>query len=131
MADILDAYALIALINDEPAAPLVEEVMRSGEATMTSINLAEAVDVSCRVQGFDERSVRTIVEPLVFGAHLSMPPPSEANAWRAARLRIAYYARRARPLFDRRLLSVGGGGVRRPHCNCRPSRRRHCPRRGS
>ncbi len=98
MAEVLDAYALVALIVDEPAAQLVEELMRSGEAAITSINLAEAVDVSCRVHGLNERSVREIVEPLIFGAHLSVVAPIDTDAWRAARLRIGHYNRRTRPL---------------------------------
>ena len=59
MADVLDAYALVALIVNEPAAELVEGVLRAGDAAITSVNLGEAIDVSCRVHGFDEDAVKT------------------------------------------------------------------------
>lgn len=110
MADVLDAYALVALIVDEPAAQMVEEIMRSGNAAITSINLGEAVDVSCRVHGLDESSVREIVEPLVAGGHLAVIAPSGTDAWRAARLRIAHYARRTRAISiaDCFLLAAAG-----------------------
>lgn len=98
MADVLDAYALVALIVDEPAAELVEEVLRSGDAAMTSINLSEAFDVSCRVHGLREDAVRGVVEPLVLSGHLSVKAPHETSAWRAGHLRIAYYNRRSCPI---------------------------------
>lgn len=47
----VDAFALIALLRDEPAAGEVEGLLRRGEAAVTAINLAEALDVLERVDG--------------------------------------------------------------------------------
>jgi PIN domain nuclease of toxin-antitoxin system len=48
---LLDAFALIALLRDEPAADEVETILRRGEAAMSAVNLAEALDVLQRVDG--------------------------------------------------------------------------------
>jgi len=98
VADVLDAYALVALIVDEPAAEIVEGVLRSGNAAVTGVNLGEAIDVSCRVHSFDEDAVKTIVEPLMVGRHLSVIELDDAAAFRAAHLRIAHYDRRVCPI---------------------------------
>jgi uncharacterized protein with PIN domain len=95
VADVLDAYALVALIAGEPAEALVEEILRSGDAAITSINFGEAIDVSCRVHGLDTNAVRGVVEPLVLDGHLSVRAVDETSAWRAAQLRVGYYDRRA------------------------------------
>ncbi|MER3409754.1 MAG: hypothetical protein C4306_06590 [Thermoleophilia bacterium] len=110
MAEVVDAYAIVALIADEPAAQIVEDVLRWGNATMTSINLGEAVDVLCRVHGLPEDRVRAVVEPLILAGHLSVIAPSEVSAWRAAHLRIDYYARDTRPvsIADCFLLAAAG-----------------------
>jgi uncharacterized protein with PIN domain len=110
VADVLDAYPIVALIVDEPAAEVVDGILRSGEAAMTSINLGEAVDVSCRVHGLDEGEVRELVELLVLGGHLAVMAPTEASSWRAAHLRIAYYNRRSCPISmaDCFLLAAAG-----------------------
>ena len=88
--------------------------MRAGAAAMTTTNLAEAVDVSCRGHGLDERSVKKVVEPLIVGDHLSVIAPSDSHAWRAAQLRIAHYSRNTRPLsmVDCFLLAAAGPGDR-------------------
>jgi uncharacterized protein with PIN domain len=114
VADVLDAYALVALIVDEPAAEIVESILRSGDAAMTSVNLGEAIDVSCRVHGFDEDAVRAIVEPLMLGRHLSVREPDDASAFRAAHFRIAHYDRRVCPISiaDCFLLAAAGPGDR-------------------
>lgn len=114
MAEVLDAYAIVALIVDEPAAQAVEQIVRSGNAAITSINLGEAIDVSARVHGLDPEETREIVEPLVLGGHLTVIAPSGTAAWRAARLRIAHYQRRTRPISiaDCFLLAAAGSADR-------------------
>lgn len=98
MGQVLDAYALVALIADEPAAPRVEELLRAGGVRITSISLAEAVDVSCRAHGIAEEAVADAIDPLVYGGYLDVVAPDAAGAWRAASLRVAHYRRRERPL---------------------------------
>jgi uncharacterized protein with PIN domain len=89
----LDAYAIIALVADEPAAEDVETLLRGREAALTTVNLAEAVDVARRIHVLSEDDVREAVEPL-FGDVLAIAEPTEAQAWRAADIRVRYYHRR-------------------------------------
>ena len=94
---ILDAYALVALVGDEPAAAEVEDLLRTAEPAITSINLGEAFDVLRRIHGFAEEAVRAAVGPLV-GVPLVVVSSTESHAWDAAGLRHRYYHRRLRPL---------------------------------
>ena len=93
----LDAYAIIALVADEPAASDVETLLRNGGAALTTINLAEAVDVARRVHVLSEGDVREAVEPL-FGEVIAIAEPTETQAWRAADIRMRHYHRRTCPL---------------------------------
>jgi predicted nucleic acid-binding protein len=114
VAEILDAYALVALIVDEPAAEIVDELVRPGDAAITSVNLGEAVDVSCRVHGLDEAEVVAALEPMLIGGQLTLIAPGATVAWRAAHLRISHYGRRTRPvsMADCFLLAAAGTGDR-------------------
>jgi PIN domain nuclease of toxin-antitoxin system len=47
---LLDAFPVIAYLNDEPAADEVEGLLRGGSCTINSVNLAEALDNLFRVQ---------------------------------------------------------------------------------
>lgn len=97
MVTFLDAYPLVALIADEPAAPEVEAVLRAGRVAITTVNLAEVIDVVGRVHRIDEEELHATLEP-----HLSevitTVALSEADAWRAAGIRTRYYDRGSRPL---------------------------------
>jgi predicted nucleic acid-binding protein len=90
----LDAYALIALIADEPAAEDVELLLRTERCALTTINLAEAIDVTRRVHRLSELELRNVAEPLL-GDVIAVVPVSEMHAWRSADLRARYYERRA------------------------------------
>jgi PIN domain nuclease of toxin-antitoxin system len=57
---LLDAYAVLALLVDEPASAEVEAILDAGGARVVVVNLAEAVDVTQRVHG---RPARTSVRP--------------------------------------------------------------------
>jgi predicted nucleic acid-binding protein len=109
---LLDAYALVALLADESAAGETETLLRRGDCGAVLVNLAEAVDVSCRVHGLAEEEVRDVVEPMIASATISTLIPSEETAWRAAQIRIRYYSRKARPvsLADCFLLASVGEG---------------------
>lgn len=110
MANVLDAYALVALIGEEAAAGAVEKLLRSGGASITSINLAEALDVASRVHGIDERTLRNIIEPLTLSGNLDVVAPDVDAAWNTAHLRAGNYKRRNRPLSlaDCYLLAAAG-----------------------
>jgi predicted nucleic acid-binding protein len=95
---LLDAYALVAFLADEPAADDVEALFARSDCGINVVNLGEAVDVSCRVHGLDEEDVRAAIEPLRATRQLEVVVPSEGSAWRAARIRIDHYDRRLRPL---------------------------------
>lgn len=90
---LLDAYALVAFLGDEPAATEVEELLRAGGCRVGLVNLSEAADVLGRVYGLDEAAVRLPIELLVETEQLELIAPSRTTAWRAAGLRRAHYHR--------------------------------------
>jgi predicted nucleic acid-binding protein len=109
---LLDAYALVALLADEPAAGEVEKLLRAGDCAVNVVNLAEAVDVSLRIHRVPFEDMREVIDPLVLSRRLRLVAPDEESAWRAAALRRAYYARRTCEisLADCFLLSAAGAG---------------------
>jgi len=94
---LLDAYALVALLADEPAADDVESLLRAGDCGIVNFNLAEAIDVTQRVHHLSPDEVRALVEPLLGGV-LTLVMPAETHTWRAAEIRVRHYDRRTRPL---------------------------------
>ena len=92
---LLDAYALIALLGEEPAADEVEELLRRGDCSASVVNLAEAIDVSCRVHDLTLGDVRKALGALILGGQVRVIIPDEESAWRAAELRQRYYARKS------------------------------------
>ena len=90
---LLDAYAVVALLGDEPAAPEVEAILRAGEAGITVVNLAEAIDVTSRVHRIPQEEVREALAPLL-GDAIVVVIQDEAASWRAAALRQTHYDRR-------------------------------------
>jgi predicted nucleic acid-binding protein len=95
---LLDAYALIALLADEPAADEVEDLLREGNCRVVVVNLAEAADISQRVHGLTRDELQATLRPLFLGDVLSALRSEEGDAWRAAELRIRHYHRKDRPL---------------------------------
>jgi PIN domain nuclease of toxin-antitoxin system len=91
----LDAYALIAFLADEPARPEVAEILRDS-CVMSTVNLAESLDVLGRVHGITEDELRGLVDPLL--ADLRIEAPASDDAWVVARLRTRYYDRSTREL---------------------------------
>ena len=51
---ILDAYAVIAYLKAEPAAPEVRPLLDSGEVNLTAVGVAEVIDHLVRLAGADE-----------------------------------------------------------------------------
>jgi len=94
---LLDAYALIALLADEPAADEVEALLRRGEAAITAVNLAEALDVLQRVQGIPRERLEALTTPLV-GERMTFVAIDERMARDAADIRARRYHRTRAPL---------------------------------
>lgn len=109
MSVLLDAFALIALLAEEPAADEVEALLRRGEAAITAVNLAEALDVLQRVQGIPRERLEAITTPLV-GERMTFVPISEQIARDAADIRARRYHRARAPisLADCILLAATG-----------------------
>ena len=95
---LLDAYALVALVADEPAASEVEDLVRAGDASVVVVNLAEAVDIAQRVHGYDHSDVRAALEPLLLAGALKAVSSGEEIAWSAAELRTRHYDKKSRAL---------------------------------
>ena len=51
---VLDAYAVIALLREEPAAEQIESILASGPAALTAVGVAEVIDHLVRIVGADE-----------------------------------------------------------------------------
>ena len=94
---LLDAYALVALVAEEPAADEVEAVLRAGDCGVVVANLAEAIDICSRVHGLDQRAVRNAIDPIL-GDTLAIIVSSDAEAWAAAALRSTHYNRQSSAL---------------------------------
>ena len=105
---LLDAYPLIALLGDEPAAEEVAEILLTrDDVVITSVNLAECVDVLGRAKGWVVADVRHAVR-LVSDA-IRVRPVDEVDAWYAAEIRRRYYdpQSNAISLSDCFLIAVG------------------------
>lgn len=109
MSVLLDAFALIALLADEPAADEVEALLRSGDAAITAVNLAEALDVLQRVQGISSERLRAVTTTLVRD-RMRLVPIDEQIARDAADIRARCYHRTRAPvsLADCILLAATG-----------------------
>jgi uncharacterized protein with PIN domain len=106
---LLDAFALIAFVADEPAARDVETILRRGQAAMPAINLAEALDVLQRVEGLARERVDEVVSPLLEGS-IELLAVDEQLARGAADIRARRYHRTRAPLSlaDCVLLAAAG-----------------------
>ncbi|MGI9081002.1 MAG: PIN domain-containing protein [Thermoleophilaceae bacterium] len=93
----LDAFALVTLARDEPAAGEVEALLRRGDCVVTAVNLAEVLDQFGRVMGQSPERLETELSPLLGGA-LTVVSVDQRIAWRAAELRRRHYASRASEL---------------------------------
>lgn len=91
---LLDAYALVAFLGEEPAAAEVEELLRHNACAISTVNLAEAIDISIRVHGVAVEELRQVIGTLVATDRLAQIAPDDSVAWRAAGLRGTYYKKR-------------------------------------
>lgn len=90
MGTLLDAFALIAFLDDEPAASDVERLLARGDAAMSAVNLAEAAQKKLRLSSVTLPELQEVVGSLP----VAVIPYSEGHAWRAAGLRARHYDRR-------------------------------------
>lgn len=91
MGTVLDAFALIALLRDEPAAEDVHRLLVAGDASMSAVNLAEAGQKVVRARALSTSEL----DHIVGGLPLSIAPFGRSHALRAAELRARYYDRRS------------------------------------
>jgi ribonuclease VapC len=94
---LLDAFALVALLRDEPAADEVETILRRGAAAMSAVNLAEALDVLQRVDGVDRARLDTVTGPLI-NESVRLLVVDEPTARDGAEVRARRYHRTRSPL---------------------------------
>lgn len=97
MVYVLDAFALVALFLDEPAADEVESLLRTGTGAVSAVDLCEVVDQLGRGQGRDLEDLRMLLEPVIIDS-LGVLETSEEIAWRAAAVRRRHYRRRGSEL---------------------------------
>ncbi len=96
---VLDASALLCLINGEPGAERVASVL--SQAVISAVNLAE-VATKLNELGADEDTARTLLAPL----HLAVVPFDEVTAYATGALRAATRGQ-GLSLGDRACLALG------------------------
>lgn len=88
---VLDAYAVLAFLKGEPAAPEVRTLLERGEpAALTTVGVAEVLDHLIRIVGIDEENAALDL------AELDLPKPhdiDEFTGMSAGRLRARRYHR--------------------------------------
>jgi PIN domain nuclease of toxin-antitoxin system len=91
---VLDSFAVLALLKDEPAATQVQEFVEGEEdAALTALGVAEVLDHLVRLMGADEE------EAALDLAQLGLAAPSTVEtgvALRAGLLRARHYQRKTR-----------------------------------
>jgi ribonuclease VapC len=95
---VLDASALIAVLNREPAADQVRALLEGPPPpSISGSNLAEVVDHMIRVQGLPADDVNDAID-LLIAAGLDVEPYWLTHARRAAGIRAKYYHRTRNPI---------------------------------
>lgn len=93
---VLDAYALVAMLSDDPPRSEVEPLLRQADnpGRIASLNLAEAIDVLVRVKLRPPSDVSRAIELLVGTRRLGVVPLDDGMARRAGGLRAQHYNNR-------------------------------------
>lgn len=90
---ILDAYAVIALLRGEPAAPEVRSLIDAGDARLTAAGVAEVLDHLVRI--IDASEEDAVLDLAQLGL-LDPVPVDDALGVRAGLLRARHYHRTTR-----------------------------------
>ena len=91
---VLDSYAVLALLKDEPAAVKVAKLLEDGdEVRLTAVGMAEVLDHLVRIVSADPEDAALDVAQL--GLAEALPTDAEAGL-RAGLLRARHYHRRHR-----------------------------------
>lgn len=93
---VLDAYALLAYLRNEPVAQHVAEVL-SSQTAVSAANLAEVVDILVRVHGHSEDDVHADIALLTFSG-MEIAPVSEDHGMLAGLLRARHFDRHGVPV---------------------------------
>ena len=94
MTVLLDSYAFIAYLLDEPAAPLVQRMLWDGDLAMSAVQLAEVVDRMERVHGVPADEIEVAVSALGIDVLVADYPVGAE----AGRLRARHYGPTGRTL---------------------------------
>lgn len=94
---LLDAYALIALLLDEPPAAEVDSMVRTGDCAVVSVNLAEVLDHLLRRRSVPPDAIAESVGPLLDEV-IEVRPVGTDAAWRASTIRATHYRRKVAEL---------------------------------
>ncbi len=91
---VLDSFAVLALLKDEPAATLVQQLVEGEDDTaLTALGVSEVLDHLVRLMGADEEEA--VLDLAQLG--LAVPSPIAADvALRAGLLRARHYHRKTR-----------------------------------
>lgn len=87
---VLDAYAVVAYLRDEPAAIQVSRLLADGDTSLTAVGLAEVLDQLIRVAGADEEDAALDLAQLGL---LETTSADSALGAAAGRLRARHYHR--------------------------------------
>ncbi len=91
---VLDSFAVLALLKDEPAAALVQQLVKSREdVALTALGITEVLDHLVRLLGAEED------EAVLDLAQLGLAPPTSVDAevaMQAGLLRARHYHRKDR-----------------------------------
>jgi PIN domain nuclease of toxin-antitoxin system len=100
----LDASALLALLQNERGAEVVEDAIADG-ATISTVNLAEALSTMARKGADPATALATLTERGVIGGAITVEPFTLTDAVAAARLR-PFTAKAGLSLGDRSCLAL-------------------------
>ena len=92
---VLDSQPVVALLLDEPAAATVEGLLRQGGVHISTVSIAEVLDVLTRRAGLPWNDVELVLAGLLAEA-LEPVAPDVRVAHRAADVRRRYFDRRSR-----------------------------------
>ncbi len=87
---VLDAYAVLAFLRDEPAADEVRSLIEAGDALLTAVGLGEVFDHLVRQAGVDEDDAVLDIAELRL---LDAIPVDSALGVASGRLRARHYHR--------------------------------------